>query len=126
MTDKKLEQALRRALTPREPGEAFTARVMARLDADRQGKRTLQEAEATPISRGSDRDHRRNFRRWSVPVGLAACAMLAVGLMHWRGETAERERSVQARAQLLQALNIAGAQLNTVRAAVLREEQPLN
>ncbi|HEX4052363.1 MAG TPA: hypothetical protein VHY19_15960 [Steroidobacteraceae bacterium] len=114
MTDKELEQALRRALKPREPGVDFSAQVMARVDADRP-----REPRDTRLGRGG------YFRRWSTPAALAACALVAVGLVHWRSETADRERGVEARAQLLQALTIAGMQVNSARAAVLREEGQL-
>ena len=108
MTDKELEQALRRALKPRDADEDFSSQLMRRLDRQRPA--------------GS----RRELRRWSVPAALAACALVALGLVQWRHESAERQRGVEARAQLLQALSIAGAQVNTARAAVLREEQLLD
>lgn len=108
MTDKELEQALRRALRARAPGENFIAEVMGRI-------------EAAPRA-----DRRRPVRRWSVPASLAACALVAIGLVHWRQESADRQRGVEARAQLLQALRIAGAQVNSARAAVLHEEGQLD
>jgi hypothetical protein len=115
MTDKELEQALRGALRPRAPDAHFSAQVMARIDAQR-----------GPAPSAPRPDRRHNFRRWSAPAALAACALVAVGVMHWRHEAADRERGVEARAQLLQALSIAGAQVNSARTAVLREEGQLN
>lgn len=108
MTDKQLEQALRGALKPQDPGGDFSAQVMQRLNVHRAGA-----------------DRRAYLLRWAAPAALAACAMAAVGLQ-WRHDAVVRERGVQARAQLLQALSIAGAQVNSARAAVLREEHSLD
>ncbi|HTT06401.1 MAG TPA: hypothetical protein VMF64_14060 [Steroidobacteraceae bacterium] len=126
MTDKELEQALRRALKPREPDADFSSRVMSRLDAQRRDQQPLNEPAAASFPGVRRAGQRRQFRRWSVPAALAACALVAVGLVQWRHESAERQRGVEARAQLLQALSIAGTQVNTARAAVLREEQLLD
>lgn len=117
MTDKELEQALRRVLKAGDPGEPFTARVMARLDAER-----VPRVPAVIDKRAS----RRSLQRWSAPAALAACALAAVGLVHWRYEAMVRERGVEARAQLLQALKIVGAQVSGARAAVLRDEGRLD
>lgn len=126
MTDKELEQALRRALKPREPGEDFSSQVMRRLDAQPQEPQPLNPAGATSRPGVRPPGQRYESRRWSVAAALAACALVAVGLVQWRHDSAERQRGLEARAQLLQALSIAGAQVNTARAAVLREEQPLD
>ena len=114
MTDKELEQALRRALKSQDPGDDFGVQVMRRLDAQRRGTRPRRDAGRRP-----------HLRRWAAPAALAACAMVAVGLQ-WRHDAVEQERGVEARAQLLQALSIAGAQVNSARAAVLREEHALD
>jgi hypothetical protein len=126
MTDKELERALRSALKPREPGEDFSSRVMARLHAQQGGAAPLNAAAATRSAVAAHSSPRRNFRHWSAPAALAACAMVAVGLVYWRHQAAEQQRGVEARAQLLQALSIAGAQVNNARAAVLRAEQPVD
>jgi hypothetical protein len=89
---------------------------MQRLEVRRRAGRLRNDAEAMP---------RVHVLRWAAPAALAACAMVAVGLQ-WRHDAVERQRGVEARAQLLEALSIAGAQVNSARAAVLREEQPLN
>ncbi|HEX4025432.1 MAG TPA: hypothetical protein VHX52_12155 [Steroidobacteraceae bacterium] len=114
---RELEQALRRALRPADPGEDFADRVVARLDAS--------AAQAAPAAMPVVRQSRgRSAARW-LPMALAACAIAAVGLGHWRHEALQRQRGLQARAQLLQALRIASANVNAVRAAVIDEEQPL-
>lgn len=116
MADKDLEHALRSVLKPQDPGDDFSARVMQRLEVRRRAGQPQNDAAAMP------RVHR---PRWAAPAALAACALVAVGLQ-WRHNAVERQRGVEARAQLLEALSIAGAQVNSARAAVLREEQTLN
>jgi len=89
---------------------------MARLDAERRSSR-VAPAIQTAV--------RRRLHRWSLPAALAACALAAIGLVHWRNETAARERGVEARAQLLQALSIASAQVSGAWVAILRDEGQL-
>jgi hypothetical protein len=112
MTEQELEQALRRALRPVDPGEQFGARVAARL-----------AGEAGVGGRVPGRQRMRTTR-WA-PLALAACAMAAVGVLRWHHQAFERQRALEARAQLLQALSIIGANIDTVRVAVSRTEQPL-
>ena len=61
--------------------------------------------------------------RW-LPAALAACLIAGVGLLQLRQHSLEAERADRARAQLLQALSIASHNVNIVRAAVAREENP--
>ena len=114
MSEHDLEQALRRALRPADPGEGFTDQVLARLDSS---------VAATPVRpvrhpRGSARP------RW-LPVALAAALVAAVGITYWQEQRHDRQRGMQAREQVLQALSIASANLNAARGAVLRVEDPI-
>ena len=113
VTEQELEQALRRALRPVDPGEQFGARVAARL-ADG----------AAAQGRLAGHRWRRVPARWA-PVALAACAIAAVGLLRWHHQVLERQRGLAARAQLLQALSIVSANIDTVRAEVFRAERPV-
>ena len=133
MDDDELERSLRRALQPSDPGEAFSARVMAHLAARRQlhHPSLSGESPSTAGAASASRSlHRQALRRWAVrwtaPAALlAACALMAVGsigLWHFRQHGLAQQRGLQARAQLLQALSIAGAQVQSARAVVLREE----
>lgn len=109
MSEQQLEEALRRALRAADPGDDFADRVMARLPPAR--------------PRGSER--RRALTGWT-PVAIAACLLAsAVGVVRFRQAALQAQRAQQARAQLLQALSIASANVNAVRAVVIREEQPL-
>lgn len=119
MNEQELEQALRRALRAADPGEDFCDRVVARVEASA-AKRTEVTSRALAVRRLP----RGVGARWGS-VALAACVIAGVGLAHWRQEALERQRGLEARAQLLQALSITSANLNVVRDAVAREEESI-
>ena len=108
------EKALQRALRRSDPGEDFSDRVVARLDA----------SELPGATADFDSRRRSVFRSRWLPAALAACTIAAVGLVQLRQHALETARANQARAQLLQALSIASDNVNIVRAAVAREENP--
>lgn len=113
MTDE-FEKALHRALRRRDPGGGFSARVVARLDS-------------TELPAGAARfDSRRHgvFRSRWLPAALAAGIVAAIGLVQVRQHALDTARANQARAQLLKALSIASDNVNIVRTAVAREENP--
>lgn len=112
-----LEKALRRALRPQNPDEEFSERVVARLDSDE------ASAESRPAARGGYMRGRAFRSRW-LPAALAASLIAALGLVQLRQHALDTARANQARAQLLQALSIASRNVNIVRAAVSREENP--
>jgi hypothetical protein len=113
MTDE-FEQALHRALRPRQPGADFAERVVSSLDSS--------GTEPSSVTRLDSRRHR-GFRYW-LPAALAACLIGGVGLIQLRQHALDTARATQARAQLLQALSIASDNVNIVRSAVAREENP--
>jgi hypothetical protein len=115
MTDE-LDAALRRALRRRAPGADLSGRVLSRLPS----------ADLPPAAAraGSSRGRAlRSLRMW-LPAALAACIIAGIGLVQMREHAVAVARANQARAQLLQALSIASLNINVVRAAVSREENP--
>ncbi len=108
------ENALRRALRPRDPGEDFCARVVSQIDSSAM---PLRPARIASI-------RRRAFRSPWLPVALAASLIAAIGLIQMRQDAVDTARANQARTELLQALTIASRNINIVRAAVAREENP--
>jgi hypothetical protein len=109
------EKALQRALRPHAPAESFDARVAARLES----------AAAAPAAVAQlDSRRRRVWRSRWLPAALAAGIIAGIGLRQLRQHSAEADRASAARAQLLQALSIASDNINIVRAAVAREEDP--
>lgn len=121
MTEQELEKALRAALRAADPGDDFADGVLARLDA-------ADAADAAPaaiVMPAAQHRRRTPLRRWGLAALLAACVIAGIGLVRWRQQTLDWQRGLAARAQLLQALNIASANVNAVRAAVIREEEPM-
>jgi hypothetical protein len=95
-----LEQQLREALRPRDPGEDFTAAVMARLAGDA----------AVPVPREPPAR-----RRGYWPHALAASLLLAfIGTQQFL-QHRQRERAFTAHLQLEQALAITSAELQQVQ-----------
>jgi hypothetical protein len=114
MTDE-FDKALHRTLRPRQPGADFSARVLARLDSG--------EAQSAPVADLYSVRRRALRSRW-LPAALAACIVAGIGLFQVRQHTLDSARANQARAQLMEALSIASDNVNIVRAAVAREENP--
>jgi hypothetical protein len=121
VTEQELEQALRRALRPVDAGEDFQDRVLARLGAAATTTATATEAGRVPNAAMRATHHGRlgASGRWGLAALLAACVIAGIGLVRLRQEGLERQRGLEARAQLLEALNIASANVNAVRAIVI-------
>ena len=120
MSEHELEQRLRSAMRPVDPGEDFCERVLARIEASAL-EREPAGAEV-PIVRSTPRVRRHSLAQWGS-LSLAACVIAGIGLMHWRHEV-QQQRGLRASEQLLQAMNIVSAQLNDVRASVSRQQEP--
>jgi hypothetical protein len=101
VSEHELEQHLRSAMRPVDPGADFCERVLARIEA-------------------SQAPRRPTLARWGS-LSLAACVLAGIGLAHWHQQV-QQQRGVQASEQLLQALNIVSVQLSDVRALVGRQE----
>jgi hypothetical protein len=88
-----LEQQLRKALRPVDPGEQFTRNVLLRAPAHRR---------------------REPFRwRWA-----AALATVAVGTLALYGWQVRRTEGLEARRQLIEALHVTGEKLDLASRAV--------
>jgi hypothetical protein len=113
--DDPVEQKLRAALAPRDPGEDFTQRVLARLPAEGSSDGAQSESNAhAAAARG---------KRWSgwVPAALAASvAFVAVGLFARQEWLARREAAagLAAKEQLLDALRVTRDKLDLAYRAV--------
>jgi hypothetical protein len=115
MSERELEAALKRALRPVDPGEDFVGNVL----------QCIERSSTARQPGGAVNAPTRSLLRW-LPISLAACALCAFGVLHWQRASIARERGLQARGQLFEALSITSAQVNTVRAAVVRDEKSLN
>ena len=89
-----LDEELRGALRPVNPGEEFTDRVLSRIAHD--SSRSRRPA--------------RNRYRW-LPAALAASVVLASLITHdW--QLRREQRGLEARKELLEALRVTGAKLD--------------
>jgi hypothetical protein len=92
-----LEDSLRAALRPVDPGDKFTATVMARIADESTHARQAPRAYATAL-------------RWT---SVALAASLVMGLLVARELQLRRtQRGLEARAELLQALRLTGEKLD--------------
>jgi hypothetical protein len=91
-----LEDDLKAALRPVEPPEGFEQRVMARLDS------------------GGGSMHRpvRTFSAWAAAAGLAFASVAGIAVYN---KQQEQRRGLEARDQLILALQITGKKLDAVR-----------
>lgn len=98
-----LEDDLRAALRPVEPPEGFEQRVLARLDE----------------SGGNRRGPARTFSAWAAAAGLAFASVAGIAVYnHQQQEALQRQRALDARDQLILALQITGKKLDAVRAQI--------
>ena len=97
-----LENQLRNALRPVDPGEGFTARVLARVaeEPQRDGNAVVEG----PIAR------RRSLLVW-LPAAVAASLVAVVAVTHvWR--TRQEEAGLAARDQVMEALRVTSDKLD--------------
>jgi hypothetical protein len=110
MTDD-LESKLRDALRPAAPSENFDRRLLARLTA----------AQSEPVKRSGRFASRMT---WWFSTAMAATAILAVGVQHHRALEENREKGLEARRQVMQALRVTNAKLDLAYRAV-REQSSI-
>lgn len=106
--DERFEEELRRAFRAEDPGDAFTRRVLERI-------------EPAPASRvpASSR-----AQTWRVVLSFAASLAIAVGGAAWVQHGRYVEEGERARAQVLAALRVTSEKLNVVRSAVMEAQEP--
>jgi hypothetical protein len=97
-----LDQELRRALRPVDPGDEFTRAVMARVAASK----------VTPLS---SKPARARFGArllpWA-PAALAASMLVAIFVTHEQQQREEVQQGLQARQELLEALRVTSEKLD--------------
>jgi hypothetical protein len=113
-----LDSRLRDALRPVPPRGELTEALIARLAARQDG----QEAPTEAVRRGVRVSPVRRLQRpvWWLPLGLAASLLLAVGVQSMH-EREQRERGLEARRQVFEALRVTNQKLDVVYRA-LRDE----
>jgi hypothetical protein len=104
--DKELEGGLRAALRPVDPGEDFTARVLAQV-----GDEPQVPAGTRPMRIRSAQQWR--SRRVWLPAALAATFVLTViAAREWQQQQQSQTAGLQARLQVMAALRVTSAKLD--------------
>lgn len=112
----RLDDALREALRREDPGEDFTARVLARAAAE-PAKRSWWEPLSAAFGPGR--------MRWAAAGALACLLVAGGGIEHYR-EQRVRAEGEAAKDQLMLALRIAGGKLNQARQKVQQINETRN
>lgn len=107
-----LENKLQKALRPVDPGEDFTARVMARVADAGASEKPLAKHPALKVSRFV----------W-LPAALAACLVLVVAVTHIRQQRQE-EAGLAARDKVMEALRVTSEKLDLAYEIVNRPAPP--
>ncbi len=94
----RMEEKLKQALQQRDPSPDFSARVMAKIAAEKERKESSW------------------WRTWLIPAGALALLLIAVGAGY--RQHVQQQRALEARNQIMQALQITGTQLNRVNRMV--------
>ena len=103
--NEELDKLLRHALRPVDPGEDFTARVMAGISA-RPGSRPARPRRAA----------------W-IPAALAASALVVIaGVYGWQQR--QKEAGLAARAQVLEALRVTSEKLDLAYRLINTSSRP--
>jgi negative regulator of sigma E activity len=100
-----MHDELKEIFERQNPAADFTARVMAQVRAERVRKKPV-------------------ILRWAAVGALAASLTLSVYVSRQRERTRVQQRAVQAEAQLIESLQIAGMKIGKAREAVLRPAAP--
>jgi negative regulator of sigma E activity len=108
MMSESLEDKLRKALRPVDPGADFTQRVMAQLPTEHSGKQTAEQP----------RSNWKRIQARLVSVALAASLIVTVTIGWGIYELRQREAGLKARAQVLEALQLTSEKLNLAARAV--------
>ena len=114
-----LEDDLRRAMRPVDPGPEFTARVLAAVEAETRGAVPLDAHRRVAAERPSAPAFRRQWARrsWMWPA-LAASLVGAVAGARYFEVKRETERGLEARTQLMQALRVTSEKLAVAREVI--------
>jgi hypothetical protein len=107
-----IDRALARALEADDPGPQFAGKIVAAITAGQAAPAAVpMRPKAASV-------------RWRMVLPLAATiALVTAGAEYRARQAAEAERAREAQVQLVQALRLAGAQLNVVHRAIERSQE---
>ena len=100
--NEELESRLRSALRPSLPRKEFSEQLLARIATQAQ----------PPPARAVSRALASRTTPWWLVAGLAASLLLALGVEHRRHEIEQRDRGLEARRQVIEALRVTNQKLD--------------
>jgi hypothetical protein len=109
-----LDKQLRDALRPVDPGEPFARGVLARVTS-------VIPVTRDPDSAGDAILQRRRALRWQWAAVLASVALGTLAVCDWQ---ARRAQGLEARRQLIEALQVTGEKLDIANRAVNHGSRP--
>ncbi len=116
----KFEDELKRAFAPEEPGDEFTARVLAGVNA----ANAMKSANGRPAPTPKPLPRMGTAARWRMALALAASLTITTSGVLWMRHVQYVQDGERARAQVLVALRLTSEKLNVVRAAVTQLDEP--
>jgi hypothetical protein len=137
--DEKLESQLRDALRAVAPSEAFTEALLARLASERSRELGREpRSEQAPARAGSPNDARAasgagrvtgrtgRYSGWWLSASLAASVLVAVGAAQHLKAEHERERGLEAKREVIEALRVTNQKLDLAYQAVRTQGDSLS
>jgi hypothetical protein len=112
--NEELESRLRAALRPVAPSDEFTRDLVARVAADRRSSSDARTAHG----------RRPGARGWWLSASMAASLLVAAGIQHQLQERHERERGLEARREVIEALRVTSQKLNLAYEAIKNQSSP--
>lgn len=112
--NEKLESRLRAALRPVAPSDEFTRDLIARVAADRRSSSDARSAHG----------RRPRARGWWLSASMAASLLVAAGIQHQLQERHERERGLEARREVIEALRVTSQKLSLAYEAIKNQSSP--
>jgi hypothetical protein len=106
--NEEFEYRLREALRPVAPSDEFTRNLIARVAAE---QRSTSDAQ---IAHG----RRPRARGWWLSASMAASLLVAAGIEHQLQVRHERERGLEARREVIEALRVTSQKLNLAYAVI--------
>jgi hypothetical protein len=124
--DMRFEEELRRACKAEDPGDAFTRRVLDRVngEAARPLTRAAESTRRPPASVPPAPVPPASYANWRVALAFAASLSITIGSTAWMRHARYVEEGARARAQVLTALRLTSEKLNVVRSAVIEAQEP--
>ncbi len=128
----KFEDELKRAFAAEDPGDAFTARVLAGVKAKnavtaangRPAPTPTASRTLTPTPKPKPLARMGTAARWRMALACAASLTITTSGVLWMRHVQYVQDGERARAQVLVALRLTSEKLNVVRAAVTQLDEP--